>query len=52
VVMSVGGWSSFQMIELYLNEPSEEVVNRAFLRLGSAELTVRFLSNLVKQPSN
>ena len=34
VVMSVGGWSSFQAIEPYLNEPSEEVVNRAFDEAG------------------
>ena len=30
VVMSVGGWDSFQAIEPYLNSPSENVVNRAF----------------------
>ena len=30
VVMSVGGWDSFQAIEPYLNSPSEDVVNRAF----------------------
>jgi len=30
VVMSVGGWSSFQAIEPYLNAPTPEVVNEAF----------------------
>jgi len=30
VVMSIGGWDSFQAIEPYLNSPSEDVVNRAF----------------------
>ena len=30
VVMSVGGWDSFQAIEPYLNSPSEDVVNSAF----------------------
>jgi len=30
VVMAVGGWSSFQAIEPYLNAPSEDVVNQAF----------------------
>ena len=30
VVMNVGGWSSFGAIEPYLNEPTPEVVNRAF----------------------
>jgi hypothetical protein len=32
--MSVGGWSSFQAIEPYLNEPSEDAVNRAFDETG------------------
>jgi len=30
VVMQVGGWSSFQAIEPYLNAPTEEVVDGAF----------------------
>jgi len=30
VVMAVGGWSSFQAIEPYLNAPTETVVNEAF----------------------
>jgi len=30
VVMQVGGWSSFQAIEPYLNAPSEDVVDEAF----------------------
>ena len=30
VVMSVGGWDSFQAIEPYLNSPSEAVVNSSF----------------------
>jgi len=30
VVMQVGGWSSFQAIEPYLNAPTEEVVDDAF----------------------
>jgi len=34
VVMSVSGWSSLQAIKLYLNEPSKEVVNRAFDEAG------------------
>ena len=34
VVMSVGGWDSFQAIEPYLNSPSEEVVNSAFDETG------------------
>ena len=34
VVMSVGGWSSFQAIEPYLNAPSEDVVNQAFVEAG------------------
>ena len=34
VVMSVGGWSSFQAIEPYLNAPSEDVVNQAFDEAG------------------
>jgi hypothetical protein len=28
--MQVGGWSSFQAIEPYLNAPSEDVVDDAF----------------------
>lgn len=34
VVMAVGGWSSFQAIEPYLNSPSEDVVNSAFEEAG------------------
>lgn len=34
VVMAVGGWSSFQAIEPYLNAPTEEVVNQAFDEAG------------------
>ena len=34
VVMAVGGWSSFQAIEPYLNAPSEDVVNQAFDEAG------------------
>ena len=30
VVMQVGGWSSFQAIEPYLNAPTEDVVDDAF----------------------
>jgi hypothetical protein len=30
VVMQVGGWSSFQAIEPYLNSPTEAVVNDEF----------------------
>jgi integrase len=30
VVMAVGGWSSFQAIEPYLNAPTADVVNAAF----------------------
>jgi len=30
VVMEVGGWSSFQAIEPYLNAPTEEVIDEAF----------------------
>jgi len=30
VVMQVGGWSSFQAIEPYLNAPSEDVIDDAF----------------------
>jgi integrase len=30
VVMQVGGWSSFQAIEPYLNAPTPDVVNQAF----------------------
>jgi hypothetical protein len=36
VVMTVGGWNSFQAIELYLNAPSPEVVNEAFDDAGLA----------------
>jgi integrase len=34
VVMAVGGWSSFQAIEPYLNAPTETVVNEAFDEVG------------------
>jgi len=34
VVMSVGGWDSFQAIEPYLNAPTPEVVNEAFEAAG------------------
>jgi integrase len=34
VVMTVGGWDSFQAIEPYLNAPTAEVVNKAFERAG------------------
>jgi len=34
VVMAVGGWSSFQAIEPYLNAPTEDVVNQAFDEAG------------------
>jgi len=30
VVMQVGGWDSFQVIEPYLNAPTSAVVNDAF----------------------
>jgi hypothetical protein len=30
VLMAVGGWNSFQAIEPYLNEPTDEVINDAF----------------------
>lgn len=30
VLMAVGGWSSFQAIEPYLNEPTESVINDEF----------------------
>lgn len=36
VVMSVGGWDSFQAIEPYLNEPTPDVVNEAFEEAGLA----------------
>jgi len=34
VVMAVGGWSSFQAIEPYLNAPTADVVNQAFADAG------------------
>jgi integrase len=34
IVMAVGGWSSFQAIEPYLNAPTETVVNEAFDEVG------------------
>jgi integrase len=34
VVMQVGGWSSFQAIEPYLNAPTEDVVDEAFADVG------------------
>lgn len=34
VVMQIGGWSSFQAIEPYLNAPSPAVVNKAFEEAG------------------
>jgi len=34
VVMTVGGWDSFQAIEPYLNAPTPEVVNEAFQEAG------------------
>lgn len=34
VVMDVGGWSSFQAIEPYLNAPTDEVINEAFAEVG------------------
>ena len=30
VLMAVGGWNSFQAIEPYLNEPTDNVINRSF----------------------
>ena len=36
VVMQVGGWSSFQAIEPYLDAPTPEVVNDAFEEAGLA----------------
>ena len=36
VVMAVGGWSSFQAIEPYLNAPTPAVVNEAFEAAGLA----------------
>jgi len=33
VVMQVGGWSSFQAIEPYLNAPTPEVVDEAFVEI-------------------
>jgi integrase len=35
VVMAVGGWSSFQAIEPYLNEPTEDVIDEAFADAGT-----------------
>jgi integrase len=34
VVMQVGGWDSFQAIEPYLNAPTPEVVDEAFVEVG------------------
>ncbi|WP_311170640.1 site-specific integrase [Halobellus ordinarius] len=34
VVMTVGGWDSFQAIEPYLNAPTPDVVNEAFEEAG------------------
>lgn len=34
VVMSVGGWDSWQAIEPYLNEPTDTVINEAFEQIG------------------
>jgi integrase len=34
VVMTVGGWDSFQAIEQYLNAPTPGVVNEAFEEAG------------------
>lgn len=34
VVMQVGGWSSFQAIEPYLNAPTEDIVDEAFAQAG------------------
>lgn len=36
VVMQVGGWDSFQVIEPYLNAPIPNVVNEAFEEAGLA----------------
>lgn len=36
VVMAVGGWSSFQAIEPYLNAPTPDVINEAFENAGLA----------------
>lgn len=36
VVMQVGGWSSFQAIEPYLNAPTEDVVDDAFAEVDVA----------------
>ena len=36
VVMSVGGWDSFQAVEPYLNAPTADVVNDAFEEAGLA----------------
>lgn len=30
VVMDVGGWNSFSVIEPYLNAPTDQVINEAF----------------------
>ena len=30
VVMTVGGWSSFEAMRPYLNSPTEDVINDAF----------------------
>jgi hypothetical protein len=35
VVMQVGGWSSFQAIEPYLNAPTEDVVDEAFASVNA-----------------
>uniref|UniRef100_UPI002480C552 tyrosine-type recombinase/integrase n=1 Tax=Halorubrum sp. F4 TaxID=2989715 RepID=UPI002480C552 len=34
VVMTVGGWDSFEAIEPYLNSPTPDVVNAAFEEAG------------------
>ncbi|MFC7251427.1 site-specific integrase [Halomicroarcula sp. GCM10025324] len=34
VVMAVGGWDSFAAIEPYLNAPSEDVIDDAFVEVG------------------
>jgi integrase len=34
VVMEVGGWSSFQAIEPYLNAPTEDVIDEEFAKAG------------------
>jgi integrase len=36
VVMAVGGWSSFEALEPYLNAPTAEVVNEEFENAGIA----------------